>query len=132
MKNLINQSELSRIVTGGDRNAIRLDKKIPAKHWFEIDHLIYNDLPEWWSLKKGQDSRIPITRDNITPRYLFCLDMAGVTDQFIVNFNALNKYPEIDIKYVNSRPTFSEFISCAFCKANTIEKAPFWNNVSNM
>lgn len=55
MKSLINFSELSRYITGGDRNNFR-PGKIPRKHWNKIDKLVYNDLPEWWEKFKNHDT----------------------------------------------------------------------------
>jgi hypothetical protein len=51
MNTLINWSELSRFITGGDRNSLR-PKKIPKKHWGKIDKLIEEDLPAWWGAYK--------------------------------------------------------------------------------
>jgi hypothetical protein len=45
MKKLINWSELSRYITGGDRNGIRANK-IPKKHKKAIDLLLHY-LKEW-------------------------------------------------------------------------------------
>lgn len=47
MEKLINWSELSRIITGGDRNGIRF-KKIPKKHIEALDKLFIDDIPKWW------------------------------------------------------------------------------------
>jgi hypothetical protein len=48
---LLNFSELSRHITKGDRNAIRVNK-IPRKWWGDIDTFIYRTLPDWWEEKK--------------------------------------------------------------------------------
>lgn len=53
MEKLINWSELSRHITGGDRGAIRATK-LAKKHHPEMDKLIKNDLPAWWEEKKTQ------------------------------------------------------------------------------
>lgn len=47
MEKLINWSELSRYITGGDRNGIR-PKKIPKKHKDKLDKLFLEELPKWW------------------------------------------------------------------------------------
>ena len=51
MEKLINWSELSRLITGGDRNGIRF-KKIPKKHIEAIDKLFIKDMPKWWQEQK--------------------------------------------------------------------------------
>jgi len=50
---ILNLSELSRLITGGDRSAIR-PNKIPKKWWRSIDNLIYKELPAWWEQKKNE------------------------------------------------------------------------------
>jgi hypothetical protein len=50
MEKLINWSELSRHITGGDRKCIR-STKIPRKHYAAMSQLIYQDLPKWWEAK---------------------------------------------------------------------------------
>lgn len=50
---LINFSELSRYITGGDRNTIRINK-IPKKWIPAIDRLILHELPEWWARIKAE------------------------------------------------------------------------------
>jgi hypothetical protein len=52
MRKLINWSELSRYITGGDRNCIRA-KKIPKKHLKALDKLFKEDLAEWWEKYKS-------------------------------------------------------------------------------
>ena len=49
---LINWSETSRYITGGDRNCIR-PKKIPKKHLEKMDELFTNTLPGWWKEKRA-------------------------------------------------------------------------------
>ena len=44
---IINFSELSRIITGGDRNALR-PKKIPLKWIPLLDQFFLSDLPGQW------------------------------------------------------------------------------------
>jgi hypothetical protein len=44
---IINQSEMSRHITGGDRGAVRFSK-IPTKHIPELDLLFNKEIPEWW------------------------------------------------------------------------------------
>jgi len=51
IEKIINFSELSRYVTGGDRNNLR-PGRIPKKWWPEIDRLIHTLLPEWWEKYK--------------------------------------------------------------------------------
>lgn len=53
MNKLINWSELSRYITGGDRNCIR-PKKIWKKHIPTLDKLFLEDLPDWWRKKKDE------------------------------------------------------------------------------
>lgn len=53
MEKLINWSELSRIITGGDRNGIRF-KKIPKKHIPALDQLFNVDLPAFWAEQKSR------------------------------------------------------------------------------
>lgn len=53
MEKLINWSELSRLITGGDRNCIR-PKKIPKKHLAKLDKLFTEEIPEWWAKEKLQ------------------------------------------------------------------------------
>jgi len=48
LKKLINQSELSREITGGDRGAIRIPKKVPVRYINALDKLFNEDLPKWW------------------------------------------------------------------------------------
>lgn len=52
LRKLINWSELSRFIAGGDRNSIR-PKYIPKKHYEALDKLFNKDLPEWWSGQKS-------------------------------------------------------------------------------
>ena len=47
MEKLINWSELSRIITGGDRNCVRF-KKIPKKHIEALDKLFIDNIHKWW------------------------------------------------------------------------------------
>ena len=51
MEKLINWSELSRLITGGDRNCIRANK-IPKKHREALDKLFNEDIPAWWNERK--------------------------------------------------------------------------------
>jgi hypothetical protein len=53
MRKLINWSELSRLITGGDRNGIRF-KKIPKKHTEALDKLFIEDMPKWWQEQKSR------------------------------------------------------------------------------
>jgi hypothetical protein len=57
MEKLINWSELSRMVTRGDRNGIR-SNKIPKKHIEALDRLFEKELPEWWRKMKSEISSI--------------------------------------------------------------------------
>lgn len=52
IEKLINWSELSRYITGGDRTTLRPKKKIPEKYYPAIDKLIKEDLPAWWEKRK--------------------------------------------------------------------------------
>ena len=52
MKDLINWSELSRYITGGDRNGIRSNKKLPKKHIDKLNNLFQKELPKWWEEHK--------------------------------------------------------------------------------
>jgi hypothetical protein len=45
-ENLINWSELSRLITHGDRNCIR-PKKRPKKHRDALKRLFHDELPNW-------------------------------------------------------------------------------------
>ena len=47
MEELINWSELSRIITGGGRDGVRF-KKIQKKHIEALDKLFIDDIPKWW------------------------------------------------------------------------------------
>ena len=53
MEKLINWSELSRYITKGDRNGIRLGK-IPKKHIPALDQLFNVDLPAFWAEQKSR------------------------------------------------------------------------------
>lgn len=44
---IINWSELSRHITGGDRKCIRANY-IPKKHLKKLTQLFEVDLPKWW------------------------------------------------------------------------------------
>lgn len=50
---ILNFSELSRYITGGDRNCIRANK-VPKKWHNRIDQLIYKELPKYWEEIKEQ------------------------------------------------------------------------------
>jgi len=52
MKKIINWSELSRHITGGDRNCIR-PGKVPKKHVPALDKLFKEDIPAWWEQQKN-------------------------------------------------------------------------------
>jgi hypothetical protein len=47
MEKLINWSELSRYITGGDRKCIRANY-IPKKHLKKLTQLFEVDFPKWW------------------------------------------------------------------------------------
>ena len=53
MEKLINWSELSRHITGGDRNCIRANK-IPKKHLLALTKFFEVDLPKWWRERSPQ------------------------------------------------------------------------------
>jgi hypothetical protein len=50
---LLNWSEISRHITGGDRNTIR-SNRIPKKHLDKLDDLFFKELPEMWVKLKDE------------------------------------------------------------------------------
>lgn len=56
IKKIVNVSELSRHITGGDRNALRKGN-FPRKHWDKLDRFFKEDLPEMWEDMKRELSK---------------------------------------------------------------------------
>lgn len=56
LSKIINWSELSRHITGGDRGSIR-SNKIPIKYLKTLWYFFNSELPEWWD-NKGKDAGI--------------------------------------------------------------------------
>lgn len=53
LRSFIKLSELSRYITKGDRNGIRLNKE-PKKHLEALDNFFYKELPQMWDELKSQ------------------------------------------------------------------------------
>lgn len=49
MEKLLNWSELSRLITKGDRGGLRYPDKMPKKHRDDLNRLFRYDLPRWWN-----------------------------------------------------------------------------------
>lgn len=53
LRSFIKLSELSRYITKGDRNGIRLNKE-PKKHLESLDNFFHNELPQMWDELKSK------------------------------------------------------------------------------
>lgn len=53
LEKLINFSELSREITGGNRGCIR-PNQINGKYFEKLDKLFLEDIPNWWKMKKNR------------------------------------------------------------------------------
>ncbi len=69
-----------------------------------------------------------ITREQINPKYLFCLDMQGATDKWLKNINAeIKKYQKDHLALINSQDTFEWFIIYSFIWPD--DETSYWNFV---
>lgn len=57
IEKIINWSELSRYIAGGNRGTIR-QNLLPEKHIKELDKLFTQDLPRWWEDYKKQNGHV--------------------------------------------------------------------------
>lgn len=60
-RKIINFSELSRYITGGDRNCLR-PNKIPEKHLKKLDRFFYVEIRDLWDNLKKQNGKSKIKR----------------------------------------------------------------------
>lgn len=73
----------------------------------------------------------PITRNDIPPKFLFCLDSQEATEAYLRNMNDL-KCTDLNVNFTKAvtLDNFVSFIYWSFVFKNTPEKFEYWHNIA--